>query len=43
MLISIKNIKESNFVGSDKPRMLFFLLKNAKILTLMSKKNFVLT
>ena len=45
MLTSIKNIKQiSNFLGSDKPRMLFFLLINVKmptivgILTFMSRK-----
>ena len=44
-----KNIKKvSFFLGSDKPRMLFFLLINVKmptivdILTFMSKKNFML-
>ena len=45
-----KNIKKSNFfLGSGKPRMLFFLLINVKmptivgILTFMSRKNFMLT
>ena len=39
-----KNIKKFGFfLGSDKPRMLFFLLINVVgILTFMSKKNFML-
>ena len=44
-----KNIKQfSSFLGSDKPRMLFFPLINVKmstivgILTFMSRKNFML-
>ena len=44
-----KNIKKfGGFLGSDKPRMLFFLLINVKmptivgILTFMSRKNFML-
>ena len=45
-----KNIQKSNFfLGSGKPRTLFFLLINVKmptivgILTFMSRKNFMLT
>ena len=46
-----ENIKKFSFVlGSDKPRMLFFLLINVKmptivvgILTFMSRKNFMLS
>ena len=44
-----KNIKKCCFLGSDKPRMLFFLLINVKIptfvgiLTFMSRKNFMLS
>ena len=38
-----KNIKKfSIFSGSDKPRMLFFLLINVGILTYLSRKNFML-
>ena len=43
-----KNIKKFSFSNSDKPRMLFFLLINDKmptivgILTFMSRKNFML-
>ena len=49
MLISIKYQEIQPFVGSDKPRMLFFLLINVKmptnigILTFMSRKNFMLS
>ena len=48
MLRSIKILRK-HFSGSDKPRMLFFLLINVKmptlvgILTFMSKKNFMLS
>ena len=44
-----KNIKKQHFSGSDMPRMLFFLLINVKmptivgILIFMSKKNFMLS
>ena len=44
-----KNIEKHGFLGSDKPRMLFFPLINVKmptvvgILTLMSRKNFMLS
>ena len=45
-----KNIKKFGFfLGSDKPRMLFFVLINVKmptavgILTFMSRKNFMLS
>ena len=43
-----KNIKKSAFLGSEKPRMLFFLLINVKmptivVLTFMSRKNFMLS
>ena len=46
MLISIKISKNLAFLGSDKPRMLFFMLINVKmttfvgILTFMSRKTF---
>ena len=49
MLISIKILGNSAFLGSDKPRMLFFSLKHVKmpailgILTFMSRKNFMLS
>ena len=49
MLISIKISRNSAFLGSDKPRMLFFSLKHVKmptivgILTFMSRKNFKLS
>ena len=49
MLISIKISRNSAFSGSDKHRMLFFLLINVKmpttvgILTLMSRKNVMLS
>ena len=49
MLISLKISRNSDFLGSDKPRMLFFPLINVKmptivgILTFMSRKNFVLS
>ena len=49
MLISIKISRNSAFFGSDKPRMLFFLLMNVKmptivgILTFMSRKNSMLS
>ena len=49
MLISIKILRNSAFLGSDKPRMLFFPLINVKmptivgILTFMSRKNFILS
>ena len=48
MLISMKISRNSVFSGSDKPRMLFFLLITVKmptvvgILTFMSRKNFML-
>ena len=48
MLISIKISGNLAFLGSDKPRMLFFLFINVKmptivgILTFMSWKNFML-
>ena len=44
-----KNIKKLGFLGSDKPRMPFFLLMNVKmptivgILTFMSRKNFMVS
>ena len=39
-----KKIKKiSIFSGSDKPRMLFFLLSNVKMPTFMSRKNFNLS
>ena len=44
-----KNIKKFDFLGSDKPRMLFFPLINFKmptivgILTFMSRTNFMLS
>ena len=44
-----KDIKKFGFLGLDKPRMLFFPLKNVKmptivgILTRMSRKNFMLS
>ena len=47
MLISIKISRNSAFLGSDKPKMLFFPLLNVKmptivaILTFMSRKNFI--
>ena len=47
MLIRIKISRHSAFLGSDKPRMLFFPLTNVKmptivgILTFMSRKNFM--
>ena len=46
--ISIKISRNSAFLGSDKPRMLFFPFINVKmptivgILTFMSRKNFML-
>ena len=49
MLISIKNQEIQLILGSDKPRILFFLLINVKmptnagILTFMSTKNFMLS
>ena len=49
MLISIKILKNSAFLGSDKPRMLFFLLINVKmptivgILTIINRENFMLS
>ena len=49
MLISIKISRNSAFLSSDKPRMLFFQLITVKmptivgILTFMSRKNFMLT
>ena len=49
MLISIKMSRNSAFSGSGKPMMLFFLLINVKmptivgILTFMSRKNFMLS
>ena len=48
MLISIQISENSAFLGSDKPRMLFFILINVKmptvvgILTFMSRKNLML-
>ena len=48
MLIRIKISRNSAFLGSDKPRILFFPLINVKmpttvgILTFMSRKNFML-
>ena len=48
-LMSIKISRNSDFSGSDKPRLLFFLLINVKmpttvcILTFMSIKNFMLS
>ena len=48
MLISIKISRNSAFLGSDKPGMLFFMLMNVKmptlvgILTFMSMKSFML-
>ena len=48
MLISRKISRNSAFLGSDKPRMLFFMLINVEmpkivgILTFMRRKNFVL-
>ena len=44
-----KNIKKFGFLGSDKPGMLFFMLMNVKmptivgILKFMSRKNFMLS
>ena len=49
MLISIKISRNSAFFDSDKPKMLFFLLMNVKmptivgILTFMSRKNSMLS
>ena len=43
MLISIKITRNSAFAGSYKPRMLFFLLIDVKMLILMGKKNFMLS
>ena len=49
MLLSIKYQEIQFFLGSDKPIMLFFLLINVKmptivgILTFMSRKNFMLS
>ena len=49
MLISIKISRNSAFLGSDKPSMLFFPLIKVKmpttvgILTFMSRKNFMLS
>ena len=49
MLVSIKISSNSAFLGSDKPRMLFFPLIHVKmskivgILTFMSRKNFMLS
>ena len=49
MLISITISRNSAFLGSDKPRMLFFPLINVKmptivgILTFMSRKTFILS
>ena len=49
MLIRIKILRNSAFLGSDKPRMLFFPLINVKmptvvgILTFMSRKNFTIS
>ena len=49
MLISIKISRNSAFLGSDKPKMLFFPLINVKmptivgILTFMSRKIFILS
>ena len=49
MLISVKMSVDSAFVGSNKPRMLFFLLINVKmhtiigILTFINRKNFMLS
>ena len=49
MLMSIKTSRNSAFVGSDKPRMLFFMLMNVKmptivgILTFISRRNFMLS
>ena len=49
MLIKIKISRNSAFSGSDKLRMLFFLLTNVKIptivgiLTFVSRKNFMLS
>ena len=49
MLISIKIARNSSFLGSDKPRMLFFPLINGKmptivdILTFMSRKKIMLS
>ena len=48
MLIGIKNIEKFSFLGSDKPRMLFFPLVKVEmptivgILTFMGRKNFML-
>ena len=48
MPISINISRNSAFLGSDKPGMLFFMLMNFKmstvvgILTIMSRKNFML-
>ena len=35
-----RNKKNQLYAGSDKPRMLFFLLVNVKVPTFMSKKKF---
>ena len=49
MVISIKISRKSFFLGSDKPRMLFYPLINVKmptivgILTFMSRTNFMLS
>ena len=49
MLISMKILRKSAFSGSDKTRMLFFMLRNVKmptavgILTCMSRNNFMLS
>ena len=45
MLIGIKKYQDIQlFAGSDKPRMLFFLLINVVgILTFVSRKNFMLS
>ena len=49
MLVSIKISRNWTFLGSDKPRMLFFSLINVKmptivgILTFISRKNFMLS
>ena len=48
LVVGIKISRNSVFLGSDKPRMLFFLLINAKmptiigISTFVSRKNFML-
>ena len=49
MLISIKISRNSAFLGSERPRMLFFPVTNVKmptivdILTFMSRKTFMLS